>query len=98
LYEKGKQLVQGFIYGMKSMAGAVGGAAKSVLGGIGRLVPGSPVKEGPLRVFNKGYAGKQLMQLLASGLLDGASEVQRAMGSMPTGITATLTSLTPTGT
>lgn len=53
---------------------ALKAAAKKLKG----LVPGSPVKDGPLRSFNGGHAGRELMNLLALGINQGASTVERA--------------------
>lgn len=47
LLSAGKALIQRFIDGISSMAGAVVGAAKRVFGGIMNLIPHSPAKEGP---------------------------------------------------
>ena len=69
MFTKGVEIVQGLINGIKSMAGDLAGAAKSVIGdGIGKLIPGSPVKEGPLRVLNQGYAGKKIVQMIIEGI------------------------------
>lgn len=69
MYEKGKEIVQALIDGIGAMAGALAEKAKSVIGGgIGKIIPGSPVKEGPLRKLNKGHAGKQIVQFLIDGI------------------------------
>lgn len=47
LLSAGKALIQRFIDGISSMAGAVVGAAKKVFGGLMNLIPHSPAKEGP---------------------------------------------------
>lgn len=95
LYNKGKQLIQGFIDGIKAMAGKVGKAAKSVLGAVGKFVPGSPVKEGPLRVFNNGRTGRLLMEMLASGIEHGARDVNAAMDTVSGDLSAQM-NVTPT--
>jgi hypothetical protein len=70
LYNAGKELIQGLINGimskLKDLAGAMGKVASKIKG----FLPGSPVKEGPLRSWNNGGAGKRLVRLLASGLKD----------------------------
>lgn len=47
LFSAGKALIQRLIDGIRSMAGPVIDAAKSVIGGIMNLIPHSPAKEGP---------------------------------------------------
>lgn len=53
LYNKGRDLVQGFIDGLKSMINKVKGVAGDIVGAVSRFLPGSPAKEGPLS--GKGY-------------------------------------------
>ena len=69
LFDKGKAIIQGLIDGVGSMVGnlasAVGNAIKK---GITDLLPGSPVKKGPLRVLNRGYAGGQIVKMLTGGI------------------------------
>lgn len=85
LYSAGKRIVQGLINGIKSMIGAVGDAIGSVAGAIADALPGSPVKVGPLRVLNKGYAGGQIMKMLADGMKDQLPAIQTllSMGLQP---------------
>lgn len=68
LVNAGRALIQGLINGITSMAGSVMDKAKSVIGPIARLLPGSPVKEGPLRVLNDGYAGGKIVEMVADGM------------------------------
>lgn len=69
LYNKGKEIIQGLINGVGSMVGRLAGAmADAVKRGITDLLPGSPVKKGPLRVLNNGYAGGQIVKMLAGGI------------------------------
>lgn len=75
LFAKGQAIIQGFINGIKSMAGAVGSAVKGVLGKVGGMLPGSPVKEGPLTVLNRGHAGKQVVRMV----IDGIESQERAL-------------------
>lgn len=79
LYEKGKAIIQGLINGIKSMAGAVGDAIGDIAGGIASHLPGSPVKEGPLRTLNRGHAGKQIVQMVVDGMAMKAGVVSAAL-------------------
>jgi TP901 family phage tail tape measure protein len=66
----GARLIQGLISGIMSKLGAVRGAMGSVTSTIKGFLPGSPIKTGPLRSWNRGGAGKRLIGLLAGGLSD----------------------------
>jgi phage-related protein len=80
LYSKGREIIQGLIDGVLSMVGAIGSAIGKVTGAISKFLPGSPVKEGPLRVLNNGYAGKQIVRMIADGINGQRGLVQAAMG------------------
>lgn len=68
LFSKGAELIQGLINGIMSKLGAVGDAIGNVAGKIKGFLPGSPVKEGPLKSWNNGAAGKRLVSMLAEGM------------------------------
>lgn len=69
LVQSGKDIITGLITGVGKMVGALGRKVKSVIKeGITNLLPGSPVKEGPLRVLNNGYAGGQIVSMLVDGM------------------------------
>lgn len=73
LFSKGKALIQGFINGIKSMAGAVSGAAHSIVSSVTKYLPGSPAKVGPLS--GRGYVylrAQRFMQDFAKGMDKGA--------------------------
>lgn len=71
-FRSGAQIVQNLINGMRSKIPDLIG----VIGTIGRIVrdflPGSPVKRGPLRVLNHGYAGGQIVKMVADGIKSNA--------------------------
>jgi len=50
LYNKGQQIIRGFINGIGSMLGAVRDKARSIVHAVTDFLPGSPAKEGPLSV------------------------------------------------
>jgi TP901 family phage tail tape measure protein len=83
MYSKGVEIIQSLINGIGSMAGALADKAKSVIGdGIGKLIPGSPVQEGPLRVLNGGYAGKQIVRMLVDGINAQLPDLQMTVGEV----------------
>ena len=82
LYSKGQALIQGLIDGIMSKIGAIGSAMGSVGSKIKGFLPGSPVKEGPLRSWNYGGAGKRLMGFLTDGIKaseDGPAKATKAV-------------------
>lgn len=78
LYDAGRELIQGLINGITSKIGSIGDAMGNIAGKIKGFLPGSPVKEGPLRSWNNGAAGKRLIDLLAKGIQSGLSAVDKA--------------------
>jgi len=68
LYNAGKQIVEGLISGVTDKLAALGKIGKILAGKLGVNFPGSPVKEGPLKVLNNGYAGGQIVKMLADGM------------------------------
>ncbi|MFF3671684.1 phage tail tape measure protein [Microtetraspora malaysiensis] len=79
LVDSGKKIVQGLIDGLKSMLGAVGDAAASIVEKIKGFLPFSPAKEGPFSGWgNPLYSGRSIARLLAAGLDDGQSLVTAA--------------------
>jgi ABC-type transporter Mla subunit MlaD len=58
------QLTSGITSRIQGAINAVSGLARRLAG----FLPGSPVDEGPLRVLNRGYAGGQIVQMLADGI------------------------------
>lgn len=91
LYNKGKELIQGLINGIKAMLGRLRDTAGDVVGVIGRFLPGSPAKEGPLS--GRGYVlkrGQRMTQDFARGLISRLSAVKDAAGRMVEGAAARL--------
>lgn len=79
LVESGRALIQGFVNGIKSMAGAAKDAALSVVQGVRNLFPFSPAKEGPFS--GKGwvlYSGISIGKAFADGMISQESVVQAA--------------------
>lgn len=93
LVNAGRQIIGGLIAGIEAMFGRLSSAASKIAGIIGKFVPGSPVEEGPLRVLNRGYAGKQIVRMLAEGMADNIGLLNRTARDL-SGRLAT-TSVTP---
>jgi phage-related minor tail protein len=88
MYDKGREIIQGIINGIKAMAGALAGAARDVIGSISGFLPGSPVKVGPLRVLNSGRAGKAIVSMVSDGMDSAAPRLKAAMAGALSGIPA----------
>lgn len=82
LFNAGKKIVGGLISGLKSAAGGVKDAVGGLLKSAGGLLPGSPVKEGPLKVLNRGYAGKQIVKMLVAGINTEGASLTKALGGV----------------
>ncbi len=64
----GRALMQGFVRGVTAIGQKAIDAAKNIASKIKGLLPGSPIRYGPLKSWNRGGAGKRLMNLLAQGI------------------------------
>lgn len=86
LYEAGRKIIGGLIDGLLSMAGDLLDAGKGLFNDtIGRVIPGSPVEEGPLTVLNRGYAGAQIVKMLMDGIAGQMPALQSMLNRvMPT--------------
>jgi TP901 family phage tail tape measure protein len=86
MYAKGVEIVQALIDGIGSMAGSLADKAKDVIGGgIGKLIPGSPVEEGPLTKLNNGHAGKEIVKMVIDGITDMATPLKDALSGVMAG-------------
>lgn len=90
LFSAGSALINSLTSGIQSKIQSAISAVQSGVSKIKGLLPGSPVKWGPLTSWNNGKAGKRLMSLLASGIEAGASEVERAAEMAALGISGGL--------
>lgn len=79
MYRAAGRLMAGLANGIRDKIGDAINAVKDGLSKIKGLLPGSPIKAGPLKSWNNGGAGRRLMDMLALGLEDTRS-VDRAMG------------------
>lgn len=87
LTSAGRALIQGFINGIKAMAGKVTGTVKGIVGSVSRFLPGSPAKEGPLS--GKGYVKLRAQRFMG----DFAKGIEKARQSPVKAITAATGSL-----
>ncbi len=88
LVDAGRDIIQGLIDGIMDMLDDLMGAVGKVTGAIGKFLPGSPVEEGPLKVLNRGYAGKQIVKMMIDGLASMTGPLADAMDgvvTVPTG-------------
>ncbi len=76
----GVAIIRSLADGMSSMASDAVDRVRGIVGDIASLIPGSPVKRGPLRVLNNGRAGRNIVRMLADGIGAEADSVQRALG------------------
>lgn len=98
LFSAGRNIIQGLVDGVRSMAGAVKDAVANVMSAARNLLPFSPAKEGPFS--GRGwslYSGRAIMEDMARGLLQGASAVQAAMDGAMGGLASTITVTGSTG-
>jgi len=82
LYDAGSQIISGLIDGITSMIGSLTDKISQATDMVGRFLPGSPVREGPLKVLNRGHAGKQIIEMVVGGIEDMRRPLERAMGSV----------------
>jgi phage-related protein len=94
LASKGRDLIQGLIDGILGKLSALRSTVSEAAGVVGRFWPGSPVKEGPLRAWNRGSgvsgAGYKLGTGLAEGMRASVSRVrsnaERLAGTVSAGV------------
>lgn len=102
LKSAGRELIQGLINGITEKIGALKAKMGSVARTIKNHMPGSPVKEGPLRSWNYGGgvsgAGRRLADGIAEGLVDRRRNISRASSTMASAITSPDASLLDFGT
>lgn len=79
LYGAGRAVVEGLISGITSKLSALASIASRLADTIARVMPGSPVREGPLRVLNNGRAGGAIVSMLADGIKARRGAVSRAL-------------------
>jgi TP901 family phage tail tape measure protein len=64
----GRSIIGGLAEGVRQAGQKVIKAAQAVVQKVKDLLPGSPVKTGPLTSLNHGHAGKEIMNMVASGM------------------------------
>lgn len=83
LYQKGRDLIQGLIDGIKSKIGAVSDAMGGIMNTITGWLPGSPAEVGPLS--GRGYVlyrGQHLSEDFAEGIASSAVDAERAVRAL----------------
>ncbi len=79
LYNAGRELITGLANGIGERIGAAIQKVRDGVNKIKGLLPGSPIKWGPLTSWNNGGAGRRLMGLLEDGIRSGAPGVSAAL-------------------
>jgi phage-related protein len=79
LYDAGAKIMDMLLKGITAGLEKVKDKINEATGWIKDHLPGSPVKEGALRVLNRGYAGKKIMEMVADGIGKNAMMAARAM-------------------
>lgn len=79
LLDSGKKIIQGLIDGITSKINDLTGVINGITSKISNFFPHSPVKEGPLRVLNRGRVGRTIMEMIASGISRGTGKVQKVL-------------------
>lgn len=81
MYDVGAAAGRALAAGLRAAGlAAARSAAQAIAGVIAASFPGSPVKEGPLRVLNQGRSGREIVNMLAGGMLAQSGELRRAAG------------------
>lgn len=79
LYNAGSQLMSGLASGIRNKITDAINEVKAGLSKIKDLLPGSPIKAGPLKPWNGGTPGVLLMDMLAKGITKGGKKAEEAM-------------------
>jgi hypothetical protein len=79
MFAAGQNIVRMLANGMGSMASAAVDRIRNIVGAIRDLIPGSPVKTGPLRSLNNGRAGRLVVGMLADGMEAGAPRLRNVL-------------------
>lgn len=84
LVNAGRDVIRGLLDGISSMFGSLASKVGEAAGIVGRFLPGSPVKEGPLKAFNQlsTNPGAKLAQMLQHGFSEQMKKFQ-----LPTNLT-----------
>lgn len=84
LIDAGAKIIGGLIEGIKSMIGKVTGVITGLTDKIRSFLPGSPIKEGPLKDhgWNQHRPGRQLVALVTDGIEQDIDKVSRAFSGI----------------
>jgi TP901 family phage tail tape measure protein len=98
LYDAGKAVLQGLIDGASSMLGKLADIANKAADIVAKVLPGSPVREGPLKVLNRGHAGKEIVRMAIDGITSMQRPLEYAMNHTMTSPLDAVSNASPTGT
>lgn len=86
MFAAGANIVGSLISGLTSKLGGLISIAQKVAGVIAKVLPGSPVREGPLRVLNNGHAGKSIVDMLIAGIASKQGQARAEMSRLAAGM------------
>ncbi len=78
MYNAGKLIMEMLGRGIMAQAEFVKSQVRGIVGGISSLIPGSPVREGPLKVLNNGHSGREAMRMFSRGVVAEGPNVKAA--------------------
>lgn len=90
LYDAGEKIINGLIEGMTKKLHELEATMNKITSIIKDHLPGSPVKKGPLKVLNHGYAGGQIVTMIADGMARRLDQLNMASDFMGTTVAAGL--------
>lgn len=82
MYSAGANMIRALARGLESQASAAVQKVRNMVSDIASLIPGSPVKRGPLRSLNNGRAGREIARMLAGGISAEGRRVGDAMSGI----------------
>lgn len=86
LIHAGEDIINGLLDGITKTAHKITDKINEITKSIKDHLPGSPVKKGPLKVLNNGYAGKQITRMIANGMTADTSIVRNAISQVTANI------------
>jgi len=88
LVNAGRNIIAGLARGVREAGDRVISAARNIAQKVRDLLPGSPVKEGPLKILNQGHSGKEIVKMLAMGIERESPTLDRLMRALTSGVIA----------
>lgn len=93
MFSAGAEIISRLVSGITSKIEGAVNVVKGAVSRIAGLLPGSPVKDGPLRVLNNGYAGRKIAEMLTGGIRAGTPDVIAQAERLTAGVEASFAAL-----